>query len=158
MVDIISKRDGPRREDVEAKRLIEANRGTIERLADRFSNGAYSARKTAATAEGAAPAGVIIHTARRTTLSGTPRPFVRIAINGRVSVVDANSGRQLHHVGDLRRQDKGQCFRLATRENGFFSPVDSEVAAALSDLDGQAVDRTSETQFTTDIAARLGFA
>ena len=48
MVDIISKRSGPRAEDVRAKKLIEENRGAITRLADQFSNGAYSASRRAA--------------------------------------------------------------------------------------------------------------
>ncbi|TIX76165.1 MAG: hypothetical protein E5V21_21115, partial [Mesorhizobium sp.] len=42
---IISKRDGPRREDVQVKRLIEQNRSTIVRLADQISGGGYSASR-----------------------------------------------------------------------------------------------------------------
>ncbi|CDX61181.1 hypothetical protein LCM4577_14320 [Mesorhizobium sp. LCM 4577] len=45
MVEIISKRDGSRREDVAMKRLIEQNRATITRLADHISGGSYSAGK-----------------------------------------------------------------------------------------------------------------
>jgi hypothetical protein len=45
MVDIFSRRDGPRPEDARIRRLIEDNRATIDRIADHISNGAYSARK-----------------------------------------------------------------------------------------------------------------
>jgi hypothetical protein len=45
LVDIISKRDGPRREDVPLKQLIQQNRGIITRLADQISGGGYSASK-----------------------------------------------------------------------------------------------------------------
>ena len=56
MVEIISKRDGPRREDIQVKRLIEQNRSTIVRLADQISGGGYSASKETATgAEGGRP-------------------------------------------------------------------------------------------------------
>lgn len=139
MVDIISRHSGPRPEDERARRLIEANRPTIEGLADRLTNGAWSARKNQPKAAAPEPSGVIIHTARATTTSEPARPFVRVAVNGRVSMVDTNTGKQMHHLGDVRRRDGVESFRLATRENGFFSPVDPEIAAALSDLDGSPV-------------------
>jgi len=47
MVDIISKKTGPRREDVVAKRLINNNWSTISRLADQISNGGYSKSRQA---------------------------------------------------------------------------------------------------------------
>ena len=42
MVDIISKKDGPREEDVRLKTLIKNNQRTITALADRLSQGNYS--------------------------------------------------------------------------------------------------------------------
>lgn len=159
MVEIISKRDGARREDAHARRLIESNRATIDRLADHLSNGAYSARKAKPAGRPPEPSGVIIHApARSTAIGDAPAPFVRIAVNGRVSVVDANSGRQLHHLGDLRRRDDGQRFVLATKTNGFFSPVAADVAARLADLDGTPVDRAGEQALTDEIGRRLGFS
>lgn len=158
MVDIISKRDGPRREDAQAWQLIEANRPIIDKLADRLTGGAYSARKAAPAPRAPEPSGLIIHTARSTAITEPPKPFVRIALNGRVSAVDANTGRQLHHLGDLRRRDDGQRFVLATGANGFFSPVAEEVAVALADLDGRPVDRAGEPALVTDISARLGLS
>ena len=59
MVDIISRKDGPRREDAAAKRMIDANRATITHLADRLTQGGYSAgiaaKKAAAAPRAAEP-------------------------------------------------------------------------------------------------------
>jgi len=154
MVDIISKRSGPRPEDERARRLIEANRPTIEKLADRLTDGAWSASRRPKPAPQAQ--GLIIHTARASAQTEPARPFVRVAVNGRVSMVDANTGRQMHHLGELRRRDGRETFRLATRENGFFSPVDPEIAAPLADLDGAALEGAgAERRLTEAIAARL---
>lgn len=139
MVDIISKRgDEPRPEDARIRRVLEANRPVIDKLADHLTNGAWSnrGRGQAAAPE---PEGLLIHTARASTARGPAAPFVRVAVNGRVSLVDANTGRQLRHLGDLRRGPEGQRFRLATRDNGFFSPLDPEIAALLADLDATPV-------------------
>lgn len=152
MVDIISKRSGPRAEDERARRLIEANRPAIEKLADQLSGGAWSARRKPKAAP--EPQGLIIHSGPARIPDSVPQPFVRIAINGRVSVVDANTGKQMHHLGDLRRRDGREAFRLATRENGFFSPVAPEIAAALADLDGLDL-AGGERALIADIAARL---
>lgn len=158
MVDIISGRSGPRAEDERARRLIEANRPTIERLADQLSGGAWSARRRAKPEE-PRPEGLIIHSAPARIPDAPPQPFVRIALNGRVSLVDANTGKQMHHLGDLRRRDGREAFRLATRENGFFSPVAPDIAAALSDLDGRDLDGRDraggERALIADISARL---
>ncbi|WP_299129837.1 hypothetical protein [uncultured Amaricoccus sp.] len=154
MIDIVSKQSGPRAEDERVRRLIDANRPTIDRLANQLSNGAWSARnqpKPAPRAEG-----LIIHTARASTPTEPARPFLRVAINGRVSMVDANTGRQLSHLGDIRRRDGAESFRLATRDNGFFSPVEPEIAAALADLDGQPLDGPeAERGLIEAIGARL---
>ncbi len=157
-MDIISRGNGPRREDEQAKRLIAANRPTIERLADQLSGGAYSAHKAAKPRPPEA-GGLVIHTARATAMVELPKPFVRVAVNGRVSMVDANTGRQLHHLGDLRRRDGRERFVLATRENGFFSPVDAELALALGDLDGHALEGGgAEKALIGAIGTRLGLA
>ncbi len=155
MVDIVSKRSGPRPEDERARRLIEANRPTIEKLADRLTNGAWSARRAQPQAA-PEPEGLIIHTARASTPTEPPRPFVRVAVNGRVSMVDTNTGRQLHHLGDIRRRDGRESFRLATRENGFFTPVAPEIAEALADFDGQALEGAgAERRLVAAIGERL---
>jgi hypothetical protein len=153
MVDIVSKHSGPRPEDERARRVIEANRPTIERLADHLTNGAWSARRQPKAEP--QPEGLVIHTARATTQTEPPRPFVRVAVNGRVSMVDLNTGRQMHHLGDVRRRDGREVFRLATRENGFFSPVDAEIAEALADLDGQILDAAGESRLIKAVGDRL---
>ncbi len=156
MIDIVSKGSGPRREDERARKLIEANRPVIEGLADRLTNGAWSARNRAKPDRKPEPEGLLIHTARATTTTEPPRPFARIAINGRVSLVDENTGKQMHHLGDIRRRDGRDSFRLATKENGFFSPVDPDIAAALADLDGQVLDgRDAERALIEAIGTRL---
>jgi hypothetical protein len=158
----ISKRPGSqRREDVAARALIERNRGAIERLADQISNGAYSARKAAARAPAAAPApsGLIVSdlgaAPRR---SDAPRPYVRISPNRRVVVVDETTSRQMHHLGELRRVDGRLAFVLATRENGFFSPLDAALADRLAPLDGTALDAgRTEAGLAAELGALLGY-
>lgn len=157
MVEIVSKRSGPRPEDERLRRLIEANRPTIDRLANQLTDGAWSARRQP-KAEPQAE-GLVIHTARASTPTAPARPFVRVAVNGRVSLVDTNTGRQLHHLGDIRRVAGTDRFRLATRENGFFSPVDADIATALADLDGHALEgRDAERRLIETIGTRLDIA
>lgn len=156
MVDIVSKRSGPRAEDERARKLIEANRPVIEGLANRLTNGAWSARNRVNPGREPEPAGLVIHTARATTTTEPPRPFARVAVNGRVSLVDENTAKQLHHLGDVRRRDGRESFRLATKENGFFSPVDPDIAEALADLDGLVVEgREGERALIEAIGTRL---
>ncbi|MDX8443924.1 hypothetical protein [Mesorhizobium australafricanum] len=155
MVEIISKRDGSRREDAAIKRLIEQNRATITRLADHISGGSYSARKTAKPKPEAK--GLIIHSVGSARPTADANPRIRISLNGRVIAVDENSGRQLHHIGDLRRRDGTDVFVLATKVNQYFSPVDEDIAAALADLDGGRLGPDyGEEQLAADIGNRLG--
>jgi hypothetical protein len=78
-------------------------------------------------------------------------------MNGRVISKDQNTGRQLHHIGDIRNRDGEQTFVLATKQNGFFSPVDGSVAEALADLDGSRLAASyTEEQLAADIGAKLG--
>lgn len=155
MVDIISKRDGPRREDVPLKRLIEQNRSTIVRLADQISGGGYSASKKPRRQPKAE--GLIIHVGGGVAPVAEAKPSIRVTLNGRVISKDQNTGRQLHHIGDIRNRDGNQVFVLATKQNGFFSPVDEIVSVALADLDGRHLAATySEEQLAADIGAKLG--
>ena len=101
-----------------------------------------------------------------TTASGRPNRldtntdgYVRVNVNGRVSAVDANTGRQLHHLGELRRRGGAERFLLATGANGFFTPVDEAVAGRLRDLDGIAIEAAfPEERLVAEITARLGIA
>lgn len=156
MVEIISKRDGPRREDVQIKRLVEQNRATITRLADQISSGAYSASK--APREAPKVRGLIFHHVTLGTSPAEADPHVRVSLNGRVIVVDQTSGKQLHHIGEIRVRNGVDVFVLATSANGFFSPLDGVIAEALSELDGMAIAGDgSEEQLAATIGARLGF-
>lgn len=155
MVEIISKRDGPRREDVQIKRLIEQNRSTIVRLADQLSAGGYSASKKPRQLPKAE--GLVIHVGGAPVSASEARPSVHISINGRVVSKDQNTGRQLHHIGDVRNRDREQIFVLATKQNGYFAPVDETVAAKLADMDGMRLTGAySEEQLAAEIAAKLG--
>ncbi len=126
MVYIITKNDGPRKEDVAARKLIENNRSTIERLANHLSR-----RPVAGDQAGALGAASSWTEPERDTVAGyqptgrstSTRPYVRISPNNRVVVVDEETSRQVLFLGELRRGPEGERFRLATRENGFFDPL-----------------------------------
>lgn len=154
MVEIISKRSGPRREDVQMKRVLQENRSTITKIADQISNGNYSASKRPKPKPQAE--GLIIHVGGSTAAS-EPEPEIRISVNGRVVVVDRNSGRQLHHLGEIRNIDGLPSFILATKENGFFAPVDDELGQALTELDRKPLPSTDgEDMLAADIRSKLG--
>ncbi|RWB07658.1 MAG: hypothetical protein EOS07_03100 [Mesorhizobium sp.] len=155
MVEIISKRDGPRREDAQVKRLIEQNRSTIVRLADQISGGGYSASRKPRQQPKAE--GLIIHVGGGAVPVAEGKPSIQVTMNGRVISKDRNTGRQLHHIGDIRDRGGDQVFVLATKQNGFFSPVDEIVAEALADMDGSRLAATyTEGQLAFDIGAKLG--
>ncbi|WAP67551.1 hypothetical protein [Jiella pelagia] len=154
MVEIFSKSQEPRREDARIRNVLQQNRATIVRLADQFSQGRYSASKK--PREEPKPQGLIIHVGSGSPTPDVVQPHVRVSVNGRVIVMDMSSGRQLHHLGDVRRVGGIERFRLATRENGYFSPVDTEIAACLADLDGRALDAGfAEAALSSEISARL---
>ncbi|MEM9439403.1 MAG: hypothetical protein AAGA73_03065 [Pseudomonadota bacterium] len=86
MVDIISKRDGPRGEDVAAHKLLQENRGTIHKMMDHLTGGQLKSQaQRVSTPE---TDGLIIHTGRVIDSRETARPYVRISVNGRVVVAD----------------------------------------------------------------------
>ena len=155
MIEIISKRDGPRREDVQVKRLIEQNRSTITRIADQISGGGYSASRQPRQQPKAE--GLIIHVGGGAASATEASPSIRVTMNGRVISKDQNTGRQLHHIGDVRNRNGDQVFVLATKQNGFFSPVDETIAEALAELDGSRLTEAyTEEQLAADIGAKLG--
>ncbi|MCB1353581.1 MAG: hypothetical protein KDK03_12680 [Rhodobacteraceae bacterium] len=158
MVDIISRRDGPRREDVAARRLISENSATIRKLADNLSGGGYSAGLTRPKVPKAPEAsGLITHDLKAPRAKDEAKPFIRISVNNRVVMADMNSGRQLEFLGEIRREGGQRHFRLARKQNGFFSEMDEELSAALADLDGVMVGGSyPEKSLAADIGARLG--
>jgi len=153
-MDIFSKRDGPRAEDVKAKKLIRENAGTIRRLADQISNGGYTKMRQdeALRKQEPKPEGLIIHDLKLPTKSDAPDPYVKVSINNRVVLVDRNNGRQLHMLGEIRGPSFARRFALATKGNGFMSPVPEEMVSLLSSLDGVELS----SAFTEkDLAANL---
>lgn len=151
----MTKRNARRLDDGDAQRLIERNRATIERLADHLSAGAYSASR-APRAE-PQPQGLIIHAPGAPARDDAPSPYVRISPNDRVVVADHATGRQLQFLGEIRRRDGVRRFVLATKVNGFFSPLADEVAGRLGELDGVVIGRDyGEEQLALDIRRHLG--
>jgi len=79
-------------------------------------------------------------------------------VNGRVVVVDDNSGRQLRHLGEVRRQGDEIVFVLACSENGFSAPAPDEILERLADLDRALLAPDGgEDALVAEIASRLGF-
>jgi len=158
MVDIFSKKEGPRREDVVAKRMINENRGTIHRLADQISNGGFS-RSRAAMAkskEKPKPIGLNIHDMGSAPAPVKEKPEIRISMNDRVMVMNANNGKQLQFLGQLRVKDGQKYFALATKENGFVAPLDAEMEQNLSDLNGIVIESDEiEEKFSEVLTKRL---
>ena len=156
MVEIISKSDGPRREDAAAKHFIRENAGTINKIARQLSGGRIRSLSNAETTP-SLPA--LRRGPAAPSRDAEKRPYVKISLNGRVVAVDFNSGRQLHHIGEIRGTGPTRRFLLATRENRFFTPVDDDILALLRDLDGVAMpDETSEEALVRALDARLGYA
>lgn len=156
-MDILSKKDGPRDEDRQAKRHIRRNWGTIEKLADTLSGGSYSANKARKAAPPPQAKGLIFVDCAPPRAPDLPVPYLRISRNGRVVVADATSGVQLQFLGQLKRIDGQVRFQLATAANGFLSPLAEDVAAKLADLADLTVSRAySEEDLASDIRERLG--
>tara|TARA_R110002049_G_C9176712_1_gene562813 strand:- start:3534 stop:4010 length:477 start_codon:yes stop_codon:yes gene_type:complete len=155
-MDIISKRSGPRREDEHAKRHINQNWGTIEKLADQISGGRYSADKAKKAALPPQASGKIIIDQAAPRAPDEVKPYLRISVNGRVIVADMNSGRQLNFLGQLKRVGGVMRFVIATKENGFFSPLDDETFNLISDLSEKTINRTfSEKDLELELQTRL---
>ncbi len=155
-MDIISRKSGPRREDEQAKRHIAQNWGTIEKLADQISGGRYSADKARKAAPPPQAEGKIIIDQAARAAPDAVKPYLRISVNGRVVVADLNSGRQLNFLGQLKRSGGVMRFVIATSENGFFSPIDEETFALISDLADTPINRTfSEKDLERELQTRL---
>lgn len=158
-LDIHSKRSGPRAEDEQARRHLQRNWGTIEKLADTLSGGKYSADRARRAAPPPQPAGLIIVDHARPRAADDPVPYLRISANGRVVIADTQSGVQLHFLGQLKRIDGALRFVIATAENGFFTPLQPEMLALIGDLAGQVVNRDyKDEDLARDLKSRLGIA
>ncbi len=156
MLDIFSKKTGPRAEDQQAKQHLARNWGTIEKLADTLSGGKYSADKAKKAAPGPQAQGLIFVDQARPRLPDVPVPYLRISINGRVVLADTSSGIQMHFLGQLKRINGLMQFVIATAANGFFTPLDPDLYDKIADLANKTVNREySEDDLAQDIKTRL---
>lgn len=155
MVHIISKHDGPHREEVAAKDFIQKNRTKINALANHLTGGRWQELRNPAPPPQPQPSGKLWYTP-----PSRPReaePYVRISLNGRVVIADLASGRQIQFIGELRGKGPSRHFALATRENGIFEPLDHGIYEVLADLEGVIVpDEACEERLERIIASRLG--
>lgn len=137
MVDIFSKRDGPRLEDVKARRLLSQHAGTIRKLADQISNGGFTKMQAdqARRREEPKPDGLIIHDLKARVSSDVAEPYVKISLNNRVVLVDKSTGRQMQMLGEIRGTFMSKRFVLATADNGFISPLDTGMHSDIAHLD-----------------------
>ena len=158
-MDIISKKSGPRAEDQHAKQHLQRNWGTIEKLADTLSGGKYSADKAKKAAAPPQAKGLIFVDQARPRLADNPVPYLRISTNGRVVLADTSSGIQMHFLGELKRVNGEVRFTIATKENGYFTPLDNEMAEKIADLANLPVNRSySEDDLAQAIKTRLQIA
>lgn len=158
-MDIISRKSGPRAEDQQAKQHLQRNWGTIEKLADTLSGGKYSADKAKKAAAPPQAKGLIFVDQARPRLADNPVPYLRISTNGRVVLADTSSGIQMHFLGELKRVNGEVRFTIATKENGYFTPLDNEMAEKIADLANLPVNRSySEDDLAQAIKTRLQIA
>lgn len=157
MVEIFSRGDGQRPQDARLKAFLDQNRSTITKIADHLSNGQYSANKQPKPKAEPEASGKIIHALGGLASSAAEqRPCVRATVNGRVIVVDDNSGRQLYYLGEIRRRDNQIMFLLARAENGFSAPLTDPFVEKLDDLDRALLAPDGgEDALVDEIASRL---
>ena len=156
MIEIISKPNGPRKQDAAAKQFLRENSGTIMKIANQLSGGRLRDMPTANPMQGPPAARRVRATPSR---SEEARPYTSVSLNGRVIAVDFNTGRQLHHIGEIRGQGPGRRFLLATKDNGFFAPLEPELQKPLLDLDRcPTPDDAAQEDLARTIDARLGFS
>ena len=73
--------------------------------------------------------------------------------------MDRATGRQMRLLGEIRGGALSRRFALATKENGFFSPIEEEMHDAVRHLDGVGVGASpamEEEELAAALEARLG--
>lgn len=143
-LDIFSKSDGPRAEDVKAKRMISGNLPVIRKLADQISNGGFTRmrQQQADRAKKPQAEGLMIYDMKARLSNDVPEPYIKMSLNNRVVLADKSTGRQIQLIGEIRGGALSRKLILATKDNGFISPLDDEVLEAIGHLDG--IELTSE--------------
>ncbi|WP_417267684.1 hypothetical protein [Celeribacter baekdonensis] len=142
-MDIFSKREGPRAEDVKAKRLISENMPVIRKLADQLSGGGYTRMRQQEAKRRETPKldGLMIYDLKAAVRNDVADPYVKVSLNNRVVLADKSSGLQIQMLGEIRGNFMSKKLVLATKENGFFSPLDDALYALLKHLEGVEITR-----------------
>lgn len=142
-----------RKEDLPHYKMLEANKPIIRGLINHLTGGRLQ-QKQPQPAEPERTKSFYIGNA---TGANEPGPaVVKIALNGRVLLVDENRAKQLMHFGNVVTVDGQSCFRLATAENGFFAPLEAPIRESLQDLDGCALSgEFTEESLVQEISTRL---
>lgn len=152
-MDIFSKREGPRAEDVKAKRMISENMPVIRKLADQISNGGFTQMRQQQAERNKEPQaeGKLIFDMKARATVDEPEPYVKVSLNNRVVLADRKSARQLAMIGEIRGNFLSRKLFLATRENGFISPLDEELLGCIAQLEGVEIntDYTEEELVVT---------
>ena len=158
MTDIIRKTDdGPRKEDLPYRSLIDNNRNIIKGLANALTGGEARGRPKK-TAEPRPDGKKSFYIGDTKAPAEQSRPVVSISLNDRVLVIDSESRRQLMLLGNIRSGAGGLYFSLATQKNGYVAVLDNDVAQALSDLDGCVLSQAfGERELREEITQRLEF-
>jgi hypothetical protein len=156
MVQILSKQDGPGKQEAEFKRFVKQNRGTIDQIANALTGGGLARAQKASPI--VVPEASVTHGFRTSGTQRETAPYIRISPNGRVVITDYETGSQLHHLGDLRGSRQKRRFVLATKENGYFDPLSEDLQAKLLALNGIGIaDEEAEDRLKGEIATQLGF-
>ena len=158
MAYIISKREGPRKEDAAAKHVIDRNRATIDGIANQLMGGRWQTMRNPIPEPQQPPASRKLWFASAGQ-AAAPQPGLRISLNGRVVVMDRMSGKQLHFLGQVRGGGRAKRFVLATAENGFSASLEAGPRDALADLDGYELpDEAAAERFEAEISSRLSIS
>jgi hypothetical protein len=151
---IISKTEGPRREDARMRHVLSENRETIQQIKKAISG----SQSSVPTIDSPSLEVTRSFGYRATAGQAVTSPYISLSHNGRVVVVDYETGRQLHHLGDIRGPRRSQRFVLASAKNSYYVPVDERIGNCLIELDGTPVhDKQTEEALKAEIALRLGF-
>lgn len=148
-MEIISKKEGLGRDESTIKRVLQENRGTINRLADHLTQGAWSsmrARPPQPPQEAPSRSFGYVPTSDEREII----PHVRISPNDRVILMDAATSRQIAFLGVITGRRQERRFVLATKANGFSAVLDDDQASLLGGLDGFQISRPDDEDVLVD--------
>lgn len=152
-MDIISKRIGPRRVDAVGSPPLGPDCDVTWITERRGARAPWGDTRGLAAAFLSEPADDLEDEVR-----AEPRHRVRVGADRVVRVVEGETGRRLHMLGEIQLVGRIWRFVLATRGNGFPSALNSAMAARLAQLDGAPMGgpRTNEA-LAAEISSLLGY-